>query len=65
MFVIVAVVLAVMITITIMIVNVYGMTVVTVPVKRGFQGITVFVVMGVPGMFGVEGLIPLLVGVIL
>ena len=59
------VVVAMVIVIVIMIMNVHGVTVVTVPVERRFQGITVFFVVGVTGVYGMETLIPLLVVIIL
>ena len=58
MFVVVAIVM-------VMIVNVYGMTMMTIPIERRFQRIIVFFVMGVTRVYGIKGPIPLLIVIIL
>ena len=59
------VVVAVIVVVVVVVLNVYGMAMVTVLVKRRLQNIVVFMVVGVTGVCGMEGPIPILVVIVL
>jgi hypothetical protein len=62
---VIVVVVIVVVVIVVMVLDVYGMAMVTVLVKRRLQKIVVFMVVGVTGVCGMEGPIPILVLIVL